>query len=576
MISTHPAIAWFAGFRLLNLRYTLGHRARTVISTASVALSVSLITGLFATYGSLAASVERFGDQLAGNAMLEVSGLTDGGFDETLLGRVESNPHVAEAIPMIRTVVNIDGRRVVLLGVDKRITALRSSLLQTVDDLPSTARFSIYSVTRADRNELVVGPALARSAGLRAGMEVPVTSALGGTSTATLFSTVDVGEARFLNGGYWAIANLHTAQRLTGRHARLDSILVVPKSGSDLSRLQQDLLNAVDKRAVVAPPQFRVAQASDASSLMRNMTLFVAAIAFAVAGFLIFNTFSMAAIERHAELAVVRALGGRRTRIARDFLLEAGLLGLAGCAIGIPLGVVMGRAAITSLPPFLTESFDARIEFSVPGYLPVLALLVGVGTSIVGAWAAAGRVLRITPLDALRTGGAAEVPVRRSYCAVLVGLSTILFGMAALVVFADQRALLAGPLVICGVLIATYPFAGLLSRVVAWLIGRAGVTGTLASIDVARVPRRIWATTMTIAVTSAIGVATYGGVRDVVSVVSAPSLGWTDFYVKPTPPRCYQPIQSSRGVSQTRFGGCPAYAASSPVRPRSRTWAKSG
>ena len=238
----------------LNVRYLLAHRVRAVLAVASVALSVALVSGLFATYGSLAASVEKFGGQLAGNAALEVSGRTDGGFDEALLARVAADQDVANAVPMVRTIVTIGDRRVVLLGVDQRITALRSSLLHMVDDFPSASRLSIYSVTRTDRNELVSGPGLAAENGLHPGQDVAVSASLGTTSTATLFSTVDADAARALNGGHWAIANLRTAQRLTGRPDRLDSILVVPRAGVDTAALQRRLLVAVDNRAVVAPP----------------------------------------------------------------------------------------------------------------------------------------------------------------------------------------------------------------------------------------------------------------------------------------------------------------------------------
>src|SRR5262249_17531090 len=220
----------------------------------------------------------------------------------------------------------VAGHRVVLLGVDQRITSLRSSLQDTLDSLPSATRLSIYSVTRADRNELVIGPGLARATGSAPGQSLPVTGALGQTTSAALFSTVDVAEAQALNQGYWAIANLRAAPRLHGHGARLDSILVVPEPGTDVARLGDRLREALAQRAVVATPQLRAAQASDAASLLRNMALFVASIALAVAGLLTFNTFAMAATQRRAELATVRALGGRCRTAHRDLLAEAALL----------------------------------------------------------------------------------------------------------------------------------------------------------------------------------------------------------------------------------------------------------
>ena len=269
---------------------------------------------------------------------------------------------------------------------------------------------------------------------------------------------------------------------------------------------------------------------------MRNMTLFVAAIALAVAGFLIFNTFSMAALERQAELATVRVLGARRRPAMRDFLLEATLLGIAGWVLGIPLGAAIGRLAIGSLPPLLTESFDARIEFSFPLYVEALALVAAVGAAVVGAWAAASRVYRIEPIAAMRPPATTDPKTRGVVLLLLAAAAATALAVSALLVFPDQRAILAGPLVLVAALTASAAFAGPLTAALAWATARARGTGLLTSLAIRRVPRRIWATTMTIAVTVAIGMATHGAFRDVVSVVSAPSLAWTDFYVKPTPP----------------------------------------
>src|SRR5262249_51447804 len=196
------------------------------------------------------------------------------------------------------------------------------------------------------------------------------------------------------------------------------------------------------------------------------------------------------------ELATVRALGGRCRTAHRDLLAEAALLGLAGGVLGLPLGIALGRVAVASLPPFLTESFEARVQFSFSWSVAALAVSAAVAAALLGAWSAARQVLRIAPLDALRhTDPPPGRSVRSIGVPVLVGAVALAASAVSLVVFPDQRALLGGPLLLCGVLALTYAAAGPLTRVVAWLVARTGRSGILATVAVTRVPRRVWATT---------------------------------------------------------------------------------
>jgi predicted permease len=90
------------------------------------------------------------------------------------------------------------------------------------------------------------------------------------------------------------------------------------------------------------------------------------------------NLLLVRAEGRHQELAVCAALGASRWRIAREFLLESVLLGLAGSLLGLGLAWGALRLLVAIAPQGLPRLHDIGID------LPVLAftLLIALGCSL--------------------------------------------------------------------------------------------------------------------------------------------------------------------------------------------------
>jgi putative ABC transport system permease protein len=79
----------------------------------------------------------------------------------------------------------------------------------------------------------------------------------------------------------------------------------------------------------------------EALSFVTTFLLVFAGVALTVGAFLIVNTFSILVAQRSRELALLRAIGASRRQVARSVLLEAGVVGLVGSAIGLGLGFVL-------------------------------------------------------------------------------------------------------------------------------------------------------------------------------------------------------------------------------------------
>src|ERR1700754_844668 len=114
--------------RLFRGRELFVPRRRTIASVAVMAVSAMYLVAVFGIFGSITGSVNRLADGIAGIASLELSGITDAGFPDTITSDLAAVPGVAIAAPMIRTSASTSSGPVLLFGADERIAALGGAL----------------------------------------------------------------------------------------------------------------------------------------------------------------------------------------------------------------------------------------------------------------------------------------------------------------------------------------------------------------------------------------------------------------------------------------------------------------
>src|SRR5262249_20050447 len=105
-------------------------------------------------------------------------------------------------------------------------------------------------------------------------------------------------------------------------------------------------------------------------------------IALVVGAFLIYNTISVSVVRRRAEIGIARALGVTRSEILSAFIGEAAALGLAGIAVGVPLGRLMATGAVklmgATVNALYVSSRPGAIELSPSSLLTALVTGLGV------------------------------------------------------------------------------------------------------------------------------------------------------------------------------------------------------
>src|ERR1700756_3784307 len=94
--------ATLSRLNLFNIRELRTHWGRAAATVGVVAVSATLLVAVLGISGSITGSAERLASSIGGDAALEVSGVTDAGFDESLLDTVAGVKSVSAAVPILR------------------------------------------------------------------------------------------------------------------------------------------------------------------------------------------------------------------------------------------------------------------------------------------------------------------------------------------------------------------------------------------------------------------------------------------------------------------------------------------
>ncbi|MCV7125060.1 FtsX-like permease family protein [Mycobacterium lacus] len=504
-----------------------------------MAVSAMYLVAILGIFGSITGSVNRLADGIAGIAALEVSGITDAGFPDTITADVAAVPGVATAVPLIRASASTPSGPVLLLGADAGIAALGGALKDAV------AEHQLAAPAQAP-NGVRVGPGVGRAKGetfqLGSGA-VTVTEVLGGKRLADL------------NGGHYVLAPLALAQSVTGRLGQLDSVLITTKPGTDLAAVRASVSAAVNSRAIVAEPSMRATRAGDGVKMMNYMALMGAMVALAAGAFLIYTTMTMAITQRRPVISMLRAIGGRRVTIVRDMVTEAAILGLIGGAIGSGLGILMGRIAIGRLPPAMTQGLEARVMYWLPGYAIPTAVVTAALTSVIASAMAARQVYKVSPIEALAPVGVSASDRVPRWLRITTGVGAVAMFAASIPLVVGHRgvlAVVAMAAVFSAEIALGFALATPIVRATAAAARMFGSVGALAAATIERSPRRVWATAMTLLIAVVTTVAITGTNTDMIRSARGIFAPVSDVpvWVTADPPDSYPTTLLPQGLSE--------------------------
>ena len=248
-------------------------------------------------------------------------------------------------------------------------------------------------------NVVVLGSSLAREHAAVAGDSIEIrgeTFEVIGTLQATLTAPDTTGYIPLSTAQQLYITDLPplVAESLNAPQI-VNQVIAYPAAGADIAAVASAIEAAVENSATMTGAEFE--ETVGATTMIFNAIIIgVAAISLIVGGLSVINTMAMSVAERTREIGIKRAIGGSRSRIVRELVAEAGVIGLLGGLIGLGLGglvVVLVNEVTRAGGTVLFDLTPMTAAFAV-GFSTILGMLAG----IVPAWSAA----RLDPVAALR------------------------------------------------------------------------------------------------------------------------------------------------------------------------------
>ncbi len=351
--------------------------------------------------------------------------------------------------------------------------------------------------------EVVLDEATARKSGYLVGETLPIVTATEQPRLeARLVGTAAFGGSTLVGA---SVVMFDTAQAqdlfLQGEDA-FSQIWVTAAPGTSQAQLRDAVAAVLPSDTQAATGDDTAARAAgridEALSFVTTFLLVFAGIALTVGAFLIVNTFSILVAQRSRELALLRAIGASRRQVARSVLLEAGVVGLVGSALGVGLGVLL---AVGIKAVFGRFGLDlSRNALVLEPRTVVVSLVVGVLVTLAAAYLPARRAGSVPPVAAMRDDVAlAESGLRwrLSVGAVLLAAGIAAMTAGLLGVGSEPTYVLGGGAF--GVLVGTALLSPVLGRPVlaglGWVYRRVfGAVGLMADQNTRRNPRRTAAT----------------------------------------------------------------------------------
>jgi putative ABC transport system permease protein len=503
-------------FRLISWPYLRKHVLRSLLTTAGIVLGVAVFVGMHTASQSVMYAFTHTVDRIAGRTQLQVtSGET--GFPEELLDKVQADPAVRVAVPIIEAVVDthITGAgNLLVLGVDMTgDRSLRDYDLENGDE----AVVDDPLVFLAQPDSLIVAKEFADKNRLEVGSRLPLGTGEG-TRTFTIRGVMKPSGLTSAFGGNLAIMDVYAAQKMFGRGRTFDRIDVAVASGRSIAECQRQLRERLGAGLQIDPPSGRGQQFEAMLTAYRMMVNISSLFALFIGMFIIYNSFSIAVAERRSEIGILRALGATRRQIRRLFLLESTVAGLIGSTVGVVLGVLLARGIATSIGTLINDVYGVAQradELATNSWLLGGALLIGVATSIVAALIPAHNAARVDPVQALQKGRYQVLSVGESRLRVALGASFGAISVACLTLSTSRAlfycgyglavlvALLLSPLLTLGLAKAFRPVLKTLSP----------VEGALAADSLIQSPRRTSASVAALMLSLALAVAFAGMAR---------------------------------------------------------------
>lgn len=401
------------------------HIVQVIVALIAIAIGVAMAFSIHLINTAAFNEFSAASKSLSGQADLQVRG-RKAFFDESLYPRLANTGGVALANPVLELDVMVPGKqlnrndhKLKIIGIDMfRAAQISPDLL----GMPAEGK----QMDRLADDAIFLSPAAMAwlqveqgdSLQLHAGLQIITLRVAGGLVRARAgqrIAVMDIGAAQ------WRFQQL-------GLLSRIELKL---KDGVNHAAFKAKLAEELGESywiAEVTDQETRIANMSRAYRVNLNM---LALVALFTGAFLVFSTQALSVIRRRQQFALLRVLGFTRQQLLRQIIIEGGILGVIGSALGLGLGYAVAAMAMQFFGGDLGSSFFPGVKPSIY-FDPLTALIffgVGLSVTVLGSIAPALEAVRAKPALALRSGSedAAMTKLSSPWFAVICLLVALVF-----------------------------------------------------------------------------------------------------------------------------------------------------
>jgi len=379
----------------LVIRNITSRRGRFVFTLLGISIGIASFVTFLSLGGSLKSEIQRESAALGANLVVTPKGSCAYEQVAILTGEQLPNTITGEEVAKIRA---IDGMMAIPFLSER--SAIDNRPVAVMGILPAeTMEFKHWEILKGDyladgdETGVIVGAVAAEQFKLQPGSEVtirgerlPVRGVIketGGKDDVTLFLPLPL------------------AQRLYNAEDKASYVAVRVADIENLELYAQKIKEVVSL-GVITDKQMLKSVLSIVGTV--NVTLqLIAAVAILAAAFGIINTMMTATYERKREIGILQALGARRRTIFSIFLLESGLYGIFGGALGVLGGLVF---SVLAAPQISSNHFTAFVKGSASSGLISPGLVFGsiafsTVVAIVAGLYPAWRAAKLSPVEAI-------------------------------------------------------------------------------------------------------------------------------------------------------------------------------
>jgi ABC-type antimicrobial peptide transport system permease subunit len=434
------------------LRGLAGRKLRAVLTAIAIVLGVAMISGTYILTDTIdRAFTTLFTESYAGTDAV----VTGRGLDISIDGEQPPSPPVdASLLETVRGVDQValatgsilDERNTKILNKEGEATSSEGAPTFGfgIDTDPALAQFNPLNVLEgrwpAAGHEVVIDAGTADDDGYEVGDTIEIVT-LQPKQKFELVGVAQYGSIDNIGGASFVVFTVPAAQDLLDREGQYDAISAAAVEGISEDDLVAAITPALPESAEVvsasAEADEAVEEVNEFTAIFRYFLLAFAGIALFVGAFVIFNTFSITVAQRTREFATLRTIGASRRQILGSVILESLIIGLLASLIGLGLGVLLAEGIEGLFRALGVELPTADRVFALRTVM--VALVVGVGITLVAGLFPAIRATRVPPIAAVREG--ATLPKSRfaPYVPWIAGLFVVLALVAlARAMFADE------------------------------------------------------------------------------------------------------------------------------------------